>query len=196
VTLFPPTTDLESDVPDRQRCFCCGLLAERLVIDGTRRVPMHFDCWETHHASPTVGHTCARLGAARGQDSPQQRDPRYDARRSESVVSHGVTLYAPVVACRPVRPEDLDPARRETWDRVMATNDVEATVVPGSTSVACEGCSIEIAVGPRQQDMVDLARSVGLRPHQVCLLCAGLQARHPEADVRLLATRSGAADRA
>ena len=38
---------------------------------------------------------------------------------SDSVQWEGQTLYAPLLACRPVRPQDYDPERLDVWMRIQ-----------------------------------------------------------------------------
>jgi len=95
---------------------------------------------------------------------------------SETVEWNGQTLYAPVLACRPVRPEDYDPKRMAVYNRVQAGAGVQLSIYPGSVYQPCQDCAIQIAVGPRQQEAVELATSVGLDSHVVCMLCAPARA--------------------
>lgn len=101
---------------------------------------------------------------------------------SESVEWRGQALYAPVLACRPVRIDDYPPERRAVWDKVATNVGTPLNIYPGSTYQLCEDCAIEIAVGPRQQAAVESATHVGLAAHVCCMLCAGARAAEAEAD--------------
>lgn len=57
------------------------------------------------------------------------------------------------------------------WDRVaaeMAEKGEQApTVYPGSVFMYCQACGIQVAVGPRQQEVI----ASGLATMVVCLVC-------------------------
>jgi hypothetical protein len=91
---------------------------------------------------------------------------------SESVVRDGVRLHAPLLACRPVRPEDYPPERLRWYREARAESGDTGGIYPGSTYSPCEACGIEVAVGPRQQATLEVAAELGLAAHVLCLLDA------------------------
>ena len=100
----------------------------------------------------------------------------------ETVTAQGQTLYAPVLACRPVRPEDYPPARLRLWRGIAKDVGVEAPIYPGSTYQPCEDCGIQVAVGPRQQEAISTANSLGLLAHVCCMIDASVRASAPDID--------------
>lgn len=79
-----------------------------------------------------------------------------------------------VAACRPVRPEDYPPDRLKIWNDTVVKLGLTPPLYPGSIYQDCEGCGIEVAVGPRTQDMIR-ARDVVV----MCMLCATTEAIQP-----------------
>lgn len=101
---------------------------------------------------------------------------------SETVERNGQTLYSPVLACRPVRPEDYPPKRLALYRRIQIEQGVELAIYPGSSFVPCEDCGIEIALGPRQEEVMLMARRMGLDPHVVCMLDGGKRVAEAKPD--------------
>lgn len=79
-----------------------------------------------------------------------------------------------VAACRPVRPEDYPPERFAVWEAVIKEVGLTPPLYPGSMYQDCEVCGIEVAVGPKAQDMIRVRDVVVL-----CMLCATEEASQP-----------------
>jgi hypothetical protein len=94
----------------------------------------------------------------------------------ETVTYRGQELYAPVLACRPVRFEDYSPERQRLHERVTAQTGAQLNIYPGSVYQSCEDCGIEVAVGPRQQQAIEAAHQVGLLAHVCCMIDADQRA--------------------
>lgn len=94
----------------------------------------------------------------------------------ETVAYYGQQLYAPVLACRPVRFEDYPADRRRVHEEIVGRTGAELNIYPGSTYQSCEDCGIEVAVGPRQQQIIRAAHEVGLLAHVCCMFDASRRA--------------------
>lgn len=94
----------------------------------------------------------------------------------ETVTYRGQTLYAPVLACRPVRFEDYSPEYLAIHERVVAESGAHLSIYPGSTYESCEDCGVQVAVGPRQRAAIETAHGVGLLAHVLCMIDASKRA--------------------
>lgn len=100
----------------------------------------------------------------------------------ETVIANGQVLYAPVLACRPVRFEDWPADRLQEHRKIVKDTGVEPPIYPGSTYQPCEDCGIQVAVGPRQQEAISIANELGLLAHVVCAFDAMVRATAPDVD--------------
>lgn len=98
------------------------------------------------------------------------------AKLAETVTYRGRELYAPVLACRPVRFEDYSPEYQRIHERVTRESGAQLNIYPGSTYDHCEDCGVEVAVGPRQQAAIEAAHEVGLLAHVCCMIDASRRA--------------------
>jgi hypothetical protein len=99
---------------------------------------------------------------------------------SETVVRDGVTLYAPLLACRPVRLEDVPAERLSAYRAAEAETGEHPPIYPGSVFVPCEACALDVVLGPRQQAVVAMAADVGLAAHVLCMFDAAERASAAE----------------
>lgn len=90
----------------------------------------------------------------------------------DQVVVRGQTLYAPLIACRPLDPADWPAPRQKAWRQIVADVGVEPDIYPGSIYVPCGDCGITVSVGPRQQEAREVAHGVGLAAYVLCFWCA------------------------
>jgi hypothetical protein len=93
---------------------------------------------------------------------------------AETVQHDGTTLYAPVVACRPIRPQNYPPSYLRVWKEMTAGIGRDPQVYTDSTPDKCESCHIAVWVGPRQLVSMEVAHELGLATHVTCLVCASL----------------------
>jgi hypothetical protein len=94
----------------------------------------------------------------------------------------------PILSCRPVHPEDLPPERLALWEKTLEVLTAEGEplpkIYPGSVFVPCEKCKIQVAVGPRQQQILDVVQVL-------CFLCTMEETQHTKVSVTDLPAFSG-----
>ena len=78
-----------------------------------------------------------------------------------------------VIACIPMRIEDYPPARQAMYLRtnakILAEGGVIPSIYPGSISGECVVCEIEVAIGPKQAELLGQATVM-------CFICAMMSA--------------------
>lgn len=87
--------------------------------------------------------------------------------RDTPAIFDGELYDRAVMACRAIRPQDYDPARKKMWNKAVASGLPIPPDYPGRIIVPCQMCRIDVQVGPRQQEQLKT-----IEADIYCLICA------------------------
>lgn len=93
------------------------------------------------------------------------------------------------MAGRPMDPDEYPPIRRQIYQRIMAEHVAAGNdpieVAPGSVRMQCALCSIDVAVGPLQQEKLKMLREGDGIVVVNCYICAVVVGRQYAEEIQV-----------